>query len=49
MKPFDYVVVGAGLFGSVFARCMAEKGKTCMVVEKRDHVGGNCYTETKNL
>ncbi len=42
---YDYLIVGAGLFGSVFAHEAAKKGKTCLVVEKRDHVGGNIYTE----
>ncbi len=42
---YDYLIVGAGLFGSVFAHEAAKKGKTCLVVEKRDHVGGNVYTE----
>lgn len=41
----DFVIVGAGLFGSVFARSVAEKGCKCLVIEKRDHIGGNCYTE----
>ena len=41
---YDYLIVGSGLFGSVFA-CEAKKaGKTCLVVEKRDHIGGNIYT-----
>ena len=42
---FDFVIVGAGLYGSVFARSVAEKGLKSLVVEKRDHIGGNCYTE----
>lgn len=46
MNPtHDYVVVGAGLFGSVFARCAAECGKRVLVVERRSHLGGNCYSE----
>lgn len=40
----DYVIVGAGLFGSVFAREMTDAGASCLVVEKRHHVAGNCYT-----
>ncbi len=43
---FDYLIVGAGLFGAVFAREMTDRGRTCLVVEKRGHVGGNVYTET---
>ena len=42
---YDYLVVGAGLFGSIFAYEMTKKGKKCLVIEKRDHIGGNVYTE----
>ncbi|MDC7124882.1 MAG: UDP-galactopyranose mutase [Spirochaetales bacterium] len=42
---YDYLIVGAGLFGSVFAREMLKKNKTCLVIDKRSHFGGNCYTE----
>ena len=42
---YDYLIVGAGLFGSIFAHEMTKKGKKCLVIEKRDHVGGNVYTE----
>lgn len=42
---FDFTIVGAGLFGAVFAREIAEQGKTALVVDQRDHIGGNCYTE----
>lgn len=42
---YDYLVVGAGLFGAVFARCAKEKGKTVLVIDKRHHVAGNVYTE----
>lgn len=41
----DYLIVGAGLFGSVFARQMADNGKSVIVIDKRSHVGGNAYTE----
>lgn len=44
-KEYDYLVVGAGLFGSVFAYEATKRGKKCLVIDKRDHVGGNCYTE----
>ncbi len=40
-----YLVVGAGLFGSVFARCMADAGKMVLLVDRRRHIGGNCYSE----
>ncbi|NDD59406.1 MAG: FAD-dependent oxidoreductase, partial [Chlamydiae bacterium] len=42
---YDFLIVGAGLFGSTFARTVAEKGKKVLIVEKRKHIGGNCYTE----
>jgi len=42
---FDYLIVGAGLFGSVFAHEMTKKGKKCLVIDKRNHIGGNIYTE----
>lgn len=45
MPQFDYLIVGAGLFGAVFAHEMTKRGKTCLVVEKRDHIGGNCATQ----
>lgn len=42
---YDYLVVGAGLFGSVFAQIANERGKKILVVDKRAHIGGNVYTE----
>lgn len=42
---YDYLIVGAGLFGAVFARQAMDSGKTCLVVERRHHIGGNIYTE----
>lgn len=47
-KKYDYLIVGSGLFGSVFAREAADKGKKCLVIEERLHIGGNCYTEQKD-
>ena len=44
-KQYDYLVVGAGLFGAVFAHEMALAGKRCLVIDKRSHIGGNIYTE----
>ncbi len=44
---YDYLVVGAGLFGSVFAHEMARVGKNVLVIDKRNHVGGNIYTENR--
>lgn len=46
MAQYDVLVVGSGLFGSVFAREAMDRGNSVLVLEKRDHVGGNCYTET---
>ena len=43
--PYDYLIVGAGLYGAVFAREMTKAGKRCLVIDKRDHIGGNIYTE----
>lgn len=42
---YDYLIVGAGLFGAVFAHEMKKKGKRCLVIEKRSHIAGNIYTE----
>ena len=42
---YDYLIVGAGLFGAVFAHEMKKKGKRCLVIDKRGHIGGNLYTE----
>ncbi|MCC7085757.1 MAG: UDP-galactopyranose mutase [Pirellulales bacterium] len=43
--PFDYIIVGCGMFGAVFARVVAEKDRRVMLIEKRPHIGGNCYSE----
>ena len=43
--PYDYLIVGAGLFGSVFARRAADAGKRVLVIDRREQVGGNVYTE----
>ena len=42
---YDYLIVGSGLFGSVFAHEMKKRGKSCLVLERRGHVGGNIYCE----
>ena len=42
---YDYLIVGSGLFGSIFANKANKKGKKCLVIEKRSHIGGNIYTE----
>ena len=45
MKPYDYVLVGSGLYSAVFAYLAKQKGRKCLVVEKRNHTGGNVYCE----
>lgn len=45
MKKYDYLVVGAGLFGATFAYEAAKRGKRVKVIEKRDHIAGNIYTK----
>lgn len=45
MKQYDFLIVGAGLFGAVFAERARAAGRRCLVVEKRPHVGGNAHTE----
>lgn len=45
---YDYLIVGAGLFGSVFAYEMTKRGRKCLVIDRRSHIGGNCYTEEIN-
>lgn len=44
MYKYDYLIVGSGLFGAVFAHEMTKKGKRCLVIDKRSHMGGNIYT-----
>ena len=48
MKKYDYLIVGAGLFGAVFAYEMHKKGKKCLVIDRRNHIGGNIYCEKIN-
>lgn len=43
---YDYLIVGAGLFGAVFAHEAYKKGRTCLVIDKRNNIGGNIYTES---
>jgi UDP-galactopyranose mutase len=43
---YNYLIVGAGLFGSIFAREMTAGGKRCLIIDRRSHIGGNCYTES---
>lgn len=42
---YDYLIVGAGLYGAVFAREMTDRGKRCLVIDRRGHIAGNVYTK----
>ena len=42
---YDYLIIGAGLYGAVFARELTDAGKKVLVIDKRNHIGGNVYTE----
>lgn len=44
-KEYDYLIVGAGLFGATFAHLANKQGKRCLVIDKRHHAGGNIYCE----
>ncbi|WCT14914.1 UDP-galactopyranose mutase [Mucilaginibacter jinjuensis] len=44
-KQYDYLIIGAGLFGSVFAHEASKRGKTCLIIDKRAHSGGNIHCE----
>ena len=44
-KKYDYLIVGAGIYGATCAHELTKIGKTCLVIDKRDVIGGNCYTE----
>lgn len=48
MNKYDFLIVGAGLYGATFARIMADNGKRCLVIDKREHIAGNIYTENQN-
>lgn len=45
---YDFLIVGAGLFGSVCAYELKKLGFKCLVIDKRNHIGGNCYTELRD-
>jgi UDP-galactopyranose mutase len=47
-KKIDYLIVGSGFFGSICARELTDSGFKCLVIEKRKHIGGNCYTEKRD-
>lgn len=46
MKEYDYLIVGSGLFGAIFAHEANKRGKKCLVIDKRPHIAGNIYTES---
>ncbi|WP_427113981.1 UDP-galactopyranose mutase [Megasphaera sueciensis] len=48
MSIYDYLIVGSGLFGSVFAHEANNKGKRCLVIERRNHLGGNVYCQNRD-
>jgi UDP-galactopyranose mutase len=48
MSKYDYLVVGSGIFGATFAQQAKERGKSVMVIDKRDHIAGNVYTKNIN-
>ena len=45
MEHYDVLIVGAGLYGATVAQCLREKGKSALVIDKRDAIGGNVYTQ----
>ena len=45
MERYDFLIVGAGLFGAVVAERLTKSGYSCLVIDKRTHIGGNLYTE----
>ena len=42
---YDYFIVGAGLYGAVFAQVKTEQGKKCLVIDRRDHIAGNIFSK----
>lgn len=48
MKKYDYLIIGSGLFGATFAYMARQRGKRCLVIDKREHLGGNIYCENIN-
>jgi UDP-galactopyranose mutase len=45
---YDFLIVGSGIYGSTFAEQLHRQNKTCLVIDKKNHIGGNCYTENIN-
>jgi UDP-galactopyranose mutase len=48
MNKFDYLIIGSGFFGSICAYELNKQGYKCLVLEKRNHIGGNCYTSNRD-
>ena len=48
IQMYDFLIVGAGLYGSVCARELTDKGYSCLVIDKRSHIGGNCHTSRQS-
>jgi UDP-galactopyranose mutase len=48
MREYDYLIVGAGFYGSIWANELTKAGYKCLVVDKRKHIGGNCYTQDED-
>ena len=48
MKRYDYLIVGSGLYGSTFAHLAKRSGKSCLVIDRRPHIGGNVYCQNIN-
>ena len=49
MKKYDYLIVGAGLFGSIAAYGLTKRGKKCLMIDKRGHIGGNVYCDKEGV
>jgi UDP-galactopyranose mutase len=47
-KKYDFIIVGSGFFGSICAHELNKIGKKVLVLEKKSHIGGNCYTENRD-
>ncbi|MGN4955572.1 NAD(P)-binding protein [Aeromonas sp. 23P] len=48
MTEYDYLIVGCGLYGATFANQMKDNGKRCLIIDKREHIGGNVYCEQQH-
>jgi UDP-galactopyranose mutase len=48
MKQYDFLIIGSGIFGGVCARKLTDQGFKCLVIDQRNHIAGNCFTETKD-